>query len=134
MVVGLTINSGNDLDKVDKVLFMIDKIFSDNYGKTIKKLKSLPSFKEDYFYFEKILKEKYPSYYEKKYSNCTHRYDNKFYWVYEKNYAGNQQIDFGELFNKEKVKFDDVFDDINITDNKSKTYKNNTTINEMKEE
>ena len=134
VVVGLTINSGNDLDKIDKVLFMIDKIFSDNYGKTIKKIKSLPSFKEDYFYFEKILKEKYPSYYEKKYSNCSHRYDNKFYWVYEKNYAGNQQIDFGELFNKEKVKFDDVFDDINNTDNKSKTYKNNTTINEMKEE
>ena len=136
IVAGLSMNSGTDFDMVDKVLFMIDKMFSENYGKTIKKIKSLPSFKEDYYYFERILKEKYPSYYERKYSNCGHRYDNKFYWVYEKNYGGDktsQQIDFGELFNKEKVKFDDVFEDIIISENKQ-TYKNNSTINEMKED
>ena len=71
--------------------------------------------KDEYIFFEKILREKYPSYYERKYSNAEHRYDNKFYWVYEKNYVNNkftQQIDFGELFNKEKVKFEDVFEEM----------------------
>ena len=120
VAIGLTMNSGDDFDMIDKVLFMIDKMFSDNYGKVIKKIKTLPTFKDDYYYYEKILKEKYPSYYERKYSNCNHRYDNKFYWVYEKNYGGDknsQQIDFGELFNKEKVKFNDVFEELNNFDN-----------------
>ena len=138
VVIGLKMNSGDDFDMIDKVLFMIDKMFSDNYGKIIKKIKNLPSFKDDYFYYEKILKEKYPSYYERKYSNCNHRYDNKFFWVYEKNYGNDnftqtQQIDFGELFNKEKIKFNDVFDDINNTDNRNQTYKSNEPINEIKE-
>jgi hypothetical protein len=138
VVIGLKMNSGDDFDMIDKVLFMIDKMFSDNYGKIIKKIKNLPSFKDDYFYYEKILKEKYPSYYERKYSNCNHRYDNKFFWVYEKNYGNDnftqtQQIDFGELFNKDKIKFNDVFDDINNTDNRNQTYKSNEPINEIKE-
>ena len=138
-VVGMAINSGDDLDMIDKVLFMIDKMFSDNYGKTIKKIKIVPSFKDDYYYFEKILKEKYPSYYERKYSNCNHRYDNKFYWIFEKNFGSDkfsqtQQIDFGELFNKEKVKFNDVFDELNNTENKIQNYKMNEPINELKEE
>ena len=89
VVIGLKMNSGDDFDMIDKVLFMIDKMFSDNYGKIIKKIKNIPSFKDDYFYYEKILKEKYPSYYERKYSNCNHRYDNKFFWVYEKNYGND---------------------------------------------
>ena len=98
MVVGLTLNSGNDFDVIDKILFMIDKMFCENYGKAIKKIKTLPRFKDDYIFFEKVLKEKYPSYYERKYSNCNHRYDNKFYWIYEKNYGGDknsQQSGFG---------------------------------------
>ena len=129
LVIGFKMNSGDDFDMIDKVLFMIDKMFSDNYGKIIKKIKNISSFKDDYFYYEKILKEKYPSYYERKYSNCNHRYDNKFFWIYEKNYgndnfAQSQQIDFGELFNKEKIKFNDVFDDINNNiDNKNQQYK-----------
>ena len=137
VAIGLTMESGDDFDMIDKVLFLIDKMFSENYGKVIKKIKNLQSFKEDYFYYEKILRDKYPSYYERKYSNCNHRYDNKFYWVYEKNYGGDknaQQIDFGELFNKEKVKFSDVFDEINNTDLKNQTYKSNEPINEIKEE
>ena len=138
VAVGLTMNSGDDFDLVDKVLFLIDKMFSENYGKIIKKIKNLPSFKEDIFYYEKILSEKYPSYYERKFSNCNHRYDNKFYWVYQKNYGSErcgQQIDFGELFNREKVKFNDVFDELNCTENKDLTYKsNNEPINEIKEE
>ena len=139
IVAGMAMNSGDDFDMIDKVLFMIDKMFSDNYGKTIKKIKNLPSFKDDFFYFEKILKEKYPSYYERKYSNCNYRYDNKFYWVYEKNYGNDkfsqtQQIDFGELFNKEKVKFNDVFDELNHTEIKNQEYKSNEPINEIKEE
>ena len=137
VAIGLAMESGDDFDMIDKVLFLIDKMFSENYGKVIKKIKNLQSFKEDYFYYEKILRDKYPSYYERKYSNCNHRYDNKFYWVYEKNYGGDknaQQIDFGELFNKEKVKFSDVFDEINNPDLKNQTYKSNEPINEMKEE
>ena len=137
VAVGLTMNSGDDFDMIDKVLFLIDKMFSENYGKVIKKIKNSQKFKEDYFYYEKILREKYPSYYERKYSNCNHRYDNKFYWVYEKNYGGDknaQQIDFGELFNKEKVKFSDVFDDLNDSEIKDQTYKSNGPINEIKEE
>ena len=137
MVVGLTLNSGNDFDVIDKILFMIDKMFCENYGKAIKKIKTLPRFKDDYIFFEKVLKEKYPSYYERKYSNCNHRYDNKFYWVYEKNYVDNKssitnQIDFGELFNKEKVRFNDVFEELN--NNKNESEKNNEPFNEIKEE
>ena len=114
--IGLCMNSGNDLDYVDKVLFMIDKIFSDTYGKTVKKIRNIPSYKYDYLYHEKILRKKYPSYYERKYSNCAHRYDNKFYWIYEKNNENNKimQVDYGNLFEKEKVKFEDVFDDTNF--------------------
>ena len=139
IVFALTTNSGDDCDMTDKVLFMIDKMFSENYGKTIKKIKIVPSYKDDYYYLEKILREKYPSYYERKYSNCNYRYDNKFYWVYEKNYGSDkfsqtQQIDFGELFNKEKVKFNDVFDELNNTENKNQNYKINEPINEIKEE
>ena len=141
MVVGLTLNSGNDLDMIDKILFMIDKMFSDNYGKVVKKLKTIPRFKEDFFYFEKVLKEKYPSYYERKYSNCNHRYDNKFYWIYEKNYVDEKssvtnQIDFGELFNKEKVKFNDVFEELNNSkkENKNQSYGGDENFNEIKEE
>ena len=148
IITGLMINSGNDFDMIDKVLFLIDKMFADNYGKVIKQIRPLCSVKEDFIYFEKILKEKYPSYYERKYSNAGYRYDNKFYWVYEKNYVNDkfiQQIDFGELFNKEKVKFDDVFEegntnteekkDNNDNDNINKReYNNNETINEIKEE
>jgi hypothetical protein len=137
ILVGLTMNSGNDFDMIDKILFLLDKMFSDNYGKNVKKIKSVSKLNDDYIFFEKILKEKYPSYYERKYSNAGHRYDNKFYWVYEKNYGGDknaQQIDFGELFNKEKVKFSDVFDDLNDSENKDQTYKSNEPINEMKEE
>ena len=138
VVIGLKMNSGDDFDMVDKILFMIDKMFSDNYGKIIKQIKNVSSFKDDYFYYEKILKEKYPSYYERKYSNCNHRYDNKFFWVYEKNYGNENftqthQIDFGELFNKEKIKFHDVFDDLNNTENKSQTYKRSEPINEIEE-
>ena len=118
VAVGIMMNSGNDFDMIDKVLFMLDKMFSESYGKITKRLKTLPSFKEDFFYYEKILREKYPSYYERKYSNCNHRYDNKFYWAFEKNYADNnpqtQQIDFGELFNKEKVKFNDMFEELSL--------------------
>ena len=138
VLIGLTMNSGNDLDMIDKILFLIDKMFSDNYGKIVKKIKSVSSLKDEYIFFEKILKEKYPSYYERKYSNAGHRYDNKFYWVYEKNYANDkyaQQIDFGELFNKEKVKFEDVFEEGNNEEKKEEPeYKNNETINEIKEE
>ena len=131
-------NSGNDLDMIDKVLFLIDKMFADNYGKVIKQIRSLCSVKEDFIYFEKILMEKYPSYYERKYSNAGYRYDNKFYWVYEKNYVSDkftQQIDFGELFHKEKVKFDDVFEDnTNIEEKKEDNeYENNEAMNEIKE-
>ena len=131
-------NSGDDFDMIDKVLFMLDKMFSENYGKTIKKIKNLPSFKDDYLYYEKILQERYPSYYERKYSNCNHRYDNKFFWAYHKNYGDansqTQQIDFGELFNKEKVKFDDVFNDLNNNEFKNQIYKENEPINEISEE
>ena len=139
IIIGLVMDSGNDLDMIDKVLFLIDKMFADNYGKVIKQIRSLCSVKEDFIYFEKILMEKYPSYYERKYSNAGYRYDNKFYWVYEKNYVSNkftQQIDFGELFHKEKVKFDDVFEDnTNIEEKKEDNeYENNETINEIKEE
>ena len=124
---------------IDKILFLLDKMFSDNYGKNVKKIKSVSKLNDDYIFFEKILKEKYPSYYERKYSNAGHRYDNKFYWVYEKNYSNDkftQQIDFGELFNKEKVKFEDVFEEvINSEDKKEENdYKNNETIKEIKEE
>jgi len=143
ILTGLMMNSGNDFDMIDKVLFLLDKMFSDNYGKVVKKIKNVQSMKDDYIFFEKILREKYPSYYERKYSNAAHRYDNKFYWVYEKNYANDkftQQIDFGELFNKEKVKFEDVFDEgnnINTEDKKEENEfgnNNNETINEIKEE
>ena len=138
VVVGVKMNSGDDFDMIDKILFMLDKMFSDNYGKVIKKIKNIPSFKEDYLYYEKILKEKYPSYYERKYSNCNHRYDNKFYWVFEKNYEDNnsriQQINFGELFNREKVKFNDMFGEIKNNDNKNQTYNDNEPINELNED
>ena len=144
ILTGLMMNSGNDFDMIDKVLFLLDKMFSDNYGKVVKKIKNVRSMKDDYMFFEKILKEKYPSYYERKYSNANHRYDNKFYWVYEKNYANDkftQQIDFGELFNKEKVKFEDVFEEnnnINNTEEKKEendlVNNNNETINEIKED
>ena len=142
ILTGLMMNSGNDFDMIDKVLFLLDKMFSDNYGKVVKKIKNVRSMKDDYMFFEKILKEKYPSYYERKYSNANHRYDNKFYWVYEKNYANDkftQQIDFGELFNKEKVKFDDVFEDGNNNNTEEKKEENelnndNETINEIKED
>ena len=145
ILIGLMMNSGNDFDMIDKVLFLLDKMFSDNYGKVVKKIKNVRSMKDDYMFFEKILREKYPSYYERKYSNANHRYDNKFYWVYEKNYANDkftQQIDFGELFNKEKVKFEDVFEDnndnnnINIEEKKEENdfINNNETINEIKED
>jgi hypothetical protein len=139
ILIGLTMNSGNDFDMVDKVLFLLDKMFSDNYGKNVKKIKSVSKLNDDYIFFEKILKEKYPSYYERKYSNAGHRYDNKFYWVYEKNYSNDkftQQIDFGELFNKEKVKFEDVFEEVNNSEDKKEEndYKNNETIKEIKEE
>ena len=130
ILVGLTMNSGNDLDMIDKVLFLIDKMFSENYG-----------LKEEYIYFEKVLREKYPSYYERKYSNAGYRYDNKFYWIYEKNYANDkftQQIDFGELFDRENVKFDDVFEEVNNNTEEKKEeneFNNNKeTINEMKDE
>ena len=43
VVIGLKMNSGDDFDMIDKVLFMIDKMFSDNYGKIIKKIKNIPS-------------------------------------------------------------------------------------------
>lgn len=139
--IGLCMNSGNDLDCVDKVLFMIDKIFSDTYGKTVKKIRNVPSYKYDYLYHEKILRKKYPSYYERKYSNCAHRYDNKFFWIYEKNNENNQimKVDYGNLFEKEKVKFDDVFDGSNFSDiNKQydkNVEKNSDVINEeVKEE
>ena len=139
ILVGLTMNSGNDFDMIDKILFLLDKMFSDNYGKNVKKIKSVSKLNDDYIFFEKILKEKYPSYYERKYSNAGHRYDNKFYWVYEKNYSNDkftQQIDFGELFNKEKVKFEDVFEEVNNSEDKKEEndYKNNETIKEIKEE
>ena len=138
ILIGLTMNSGNDFDMVDKVLFLLDKMFSDNYGKNVKKIKAVFCMKDDYMFFEKILREKYPSYYERKYSNAEHRYDNKFYWVYEKNYVNDkftQQIDFGELFNKEKVKFEDVFEEIKDSDRKEEPdYKNNEIIDEIKEE
>ena len=138
ILIGLTMNSGNDFDMDDKVLFLLDKMFSDNYGKNVKKIKSVFSMKDEYIFFEKILREKYPSYYERKYSNAEHRYDNKFYWVYEKNYVNNkftQQIDFGELFNKEKVKFEDVFEEMKDSDRKEElNYKNNEIIDEIKEE
>ena len=137
VAVGIEMNSGDDFNMIDKVLFMLDKMFSENYGKAIKKIKNLPSFKDDYLFYEKILEEKYPSYYERKYSNCNHRYDNKFYWAYQKNFGDinsqTQQIDFGELFNKEKVKFKDVFDNLNNNDY-TKTYKENNPINEINEE
>ena len=138
VIIGLTMNSGNDLDMIDKVLFLIDKMFSDNYGKVVKKIRSVSSLKDDYIFFEKILREKYPSYYERKYSNASHRYDNKFYWVYEKNYANDkftQQIDFGELFHKEKVKFEDVFEEQNSEGKKEEPdYNNNEMLKEIKEE
>ena len=142
ILVGLTMNSGNDLDMVDKILFLIDKMFSENYGKIVKIIRSTPSLKEEYVYFEKILREKYPSYYERKYSNAGYRYDNKFYWIYEKNYANDkftQQIDFGELFDRENVKFEDVFEDINNNteekkeENEHENNNNNEEINEIKE-
>ena len=50
-------NSGNDLDMIDKVLFLIDKMFSENYGKTVKIIRAAPSLKEEYIYFEKVLRE-----------------------------------------------------------------------------
>ena len=141
ILVGLTMNSGNDLDMIDKVLFLIDKMFSENYGKTVKIIRAAPSLKEEYIYFEKVLREKYPSYYERKYSNAGYRYDNKFYWIYEKNYANDkftQQIDFGELFDRENVKFDDVFEEVNNNTEEKKEeneFNNNKeTINEMKDE
>ena len=139
ILIGLTINSGNDLDMIDKVLFLIDKMFAENYGKTVKKIRPVFSLKEEYIFFEKILREKYPSYYERKYSNASHRYDNKFYWVYEKNYANNkftQQIDFGELFDKEKVKFNDLFEEGNNLEDKDEGNEtgNNEVLNEIKEE
>ena len=141
ILIGLTMNSGNDFDMDDKVLFLLDKMFSDNYGKNVKKIKSVSKLNDDYIFFEKILKEKYPSYYERKYSNAGHRYDNKFYWVYEKNYSNDkftQQIDFGELFDRENVKFDDVFEEINNNTEEKKEENelnnNKETINEMKDE
>ena len=143
VLIGLTMNSGNDLDMTDKVLFLMDKMFSDNYGKIVKKIKAVSSLKDEYIFFEKILREKYPSYYERKYSNAAHRYDNKFYWVYEKNYANDkftQQIDFGELFDKEKVKFNDVFEEGNNNEEKKQEAEaeynnnNNEALNEIKEE
>ena len=139
ILVGLTMNSGNDLDLIDKILFLIDKMFSENYGKIVKIIRSTPSLKEEYVYFEKILREKYPSYYERKYSNAGYRYDNKFYWFYEKNYANDkfaQQIDFGELFDKEKVKFNDVFEEGNNLEDKGEGNEigNNEVLNEIKEE
>ena len=139
VLIGLTMNSGNDLDMIDKVLFLMDKMFSDNYGKIVKKIKAVSSLKDEYIIFEKILREKYPSYYERKYSNAGHRYDNKFYWVYKKNYANDkftQQIDFGELFDKEKVKFNDVFEEGNNTEEKKEEaeFSNNEILNEIKEE
>ena len=133
MAVGIEMNSGDDFDMIDKVLFMLDKMFNENYGKTIK---NLPSFKDDYLFYEKVLQEKYPSYYERKYSNCNHRYDNTFFWAYQKNYGDansqTQQIDFGELFNKEKVKFDDVFNNLNNNDFKNQANKENEPINTFK--
>ena len=60
-----------------------------------------------------------------------------FIGLSKKNYADNnpqtQQIDFGELFNKEKVKFNDMFEELNDNEFENRTYKNNEPIkNTMK--
>ena len=110
---------------------MIDKIFSDNFGKVTKKIRSTPSLKDDYFSYIKILQEKYPAYYERKYSNSKYRYDNKYFWMSEKNDRISEipQIDFGELYSREYVKFDGIFEDSKNNENN-----NNLSFNEIKEE
>ena len=108
VIIGISINSGDDFDWIDKVLFMIDKMFVEGGEKSISKSGKLFTSKYDYNFHEKILMKKYPSYYKRKYNNCDYRYDNQYF--YENNYYDQTKInDAIAIEERKNIKFNDIF-------------------------
>ncbi len=109
VVIGISINSGDDFDWIDKVLFMIDKMFVEGGEKSVSKSGKLFTSKYDYNFHEKILMKKYPSYYKRKYNNCDYRYDNQYF--YENNYYDDQTKinEMNSIKDRKNIKFNDIF-------------------------
>ena len=104
IVIAVNMNSGDDFDWIDKVLFMIDKMFIEGCKKSLLKSGKTFTSKYDFNYHERLLMEKYPSYYKRKYTNCDYRYGNKHYF--------NQKIkstDNSIIEEKYNIKFNDIF-------------------------
>ena len=108
VIIAISINSGDDFDWIDKVLFMIDKMFVEGGEKSISKSGKLFTSKYDYNFHEKILMKKYPSYYKRKYNNCEYRYDNQYF--NENNYYDQSKINEANSKEERKnIKFNDIF-------------------------
>ena len=78
ITIAVCMNSGDDFNWIDKVLFLLDKMFINGGDKSMSKNGKPFSSKYDYKTYEKnYLRKKYPDYYKKKY-NLNLRYENLF--------------------------------------------------------
>ena len=105
IVIAVCMNSGDDFNWCDKVLFMVDKMFGDGGNSGRKRRSSGYTFseKKDFAFYEKKLMKKYPEYYKKKYEYCDERYEKVFFNVQNENNNNNNVSSMieGEIIKEE---------------------------------
>jgi hypothetical protein len=78
ITIAVCMNSGDDFNWIEKVLFLLDKMFINGGDKSMSKNGKTFSSKYDFKTYEKnYLRKKYPNYYKKK-CNIKLRYENLF--------------------------------------------------------
>ena len=108
IVIAICMNSGDDFKWVDKVLFMVDKMFGEGCNSGRKRRNSGYTFseKKDFAFYEKKLIKKYPEYYKKKYDYCDERYEKMFFSVQNENNINNNNVSSiieGEVIKEEII-------------------------------